>query len=161
LQSPTVAEVKFLRQGKKLERKKSRKKGLSPVIAVLLMIAIAVAAAVLVYVWSMGLVGTLTGGGGQQTKEQLVLDAYLWQGGTMTLYLRNVGSNNVVLDAIYVSGTQVASTMSTVISVQAPVATVPLSLTSSSYTSGVAYTVKCVTKDGGVFTFSLTYGKGA
>ena len=144
-----------------MEKNKSKKKGVSPVIAVLLMIAIAVAAAILVYVWSMGLIGTLTGGGGQQTREQIIVDAYLWQGNTMTLYFRNVGSADVVLDAIYVSGTPVASSMNTIISVQSPVVSVNVATPSGSYTQGVAYTIKCVTKTGGVFSFSITYGKGA
>ena len=56
-----------------MRKNRSNEKGVSPVIAVLLMIAIAVAAAILVYVWSMGIIGTLTGGGGQQVKEQVIL----------------------------------------------------------------------------------------
>lgn len=143
-----------------MKRNNQRKKGVSPVIAVLLMIAIAVAAAILVYVWSMGLIGTLTGGGGQQTREQIIVDAYTWKTDTMTLYFRNVGSSEVVLDAIYVSGTPVASSMSTVLSVQGPVQPITVT-TSGTFTQGVAYTIKCVTKTGGVFTFSLTFGGGA
>ena len=142
----------------KLERV-SNKKGVSPVIATLLMIAIAVTAAILVYVWSMGLIGTLTTGGGQQVREQVILDSYRWNAtsSTMTLYLRNVGSSVVVLDAIYVGGTQVASNMGSTIAVQGPVVTVSIT-PSGSYTSGVAYTVKCLTKTGGVFTYSCIYG---
>jgi len=157
----TVIISLYGNEEKKLKRNKSRKKGVSPVIAVLLMIAIAVAAAILVYVWSMGLIGTLTGGGGQQTREQIIVDAYTWKSDTMTLYFRNVGQTEVVLDAIYVSGTPVASSMSTVLSVQSPVVSVSVTTPSGSFTQGVAYTIKCVTKTGGVFTFSLTYGKGA
>jgi flagellin-like protein len=62
-------------------------KAVSPVIATLLMIAIAVAAAILVYVWSMGLVGTLQGTGGQQTREQLIMEAYDATGTQWTLYI--------------------------------------------------------------------------
>jgi len=143
-----------------LKRNKEKKKGVSPVIAVLLMIAIAVAAAILVYVWSMGLIGTLTGGGGQQTREQLIVDAYTWKGAQMELYFRNVGSAEVVLDAVYISGTPVASSMGQVLTVLGPVQPVTIP-TGATYTQGVAYTIKCVTKTGGVFTFSLTYGGGA
>ena len=143
-----------------MKRNNQRKKGVSPVIAVLLMIAIAVAAAILVYVWSMGLIGTLTGGGGQQTREQIIIDAYVWKGSDMALYFRNVGSSEVVLDAIYVSGTPVASSMEQILTVLGPVE--PITVTpSGTFTQGVAYTIKCVTKTGGVFTFSLTYGGGA
>lgn len=133
-------------------------KGVSPVIAVLLMIAIAVAAAILVYVWSMGLIGTLTTGGGSQTREQVIVDAYAWNAtGDMTLYLRNVGSAEVILDAVYVGGSVASTDMASTLPVLGPVETVVVT-PSGTYTSGVAYTVKAITKTGGVFTFSLICG---
>jgi len=122
------------------------------------MIAIAVAAAILVYVWSMGLIGTLTTGGGSQTREQVIVDAYAWNAtGDMTLYLRNVGSAEVILDAVYVGGSVASTDMASTLPVLGPVETVVVT-PSGAYTSGVAYTVKCITKTGGVFTFSLICG---
>ncbi len=133
-------------------------KGVSPVIAVLLMIAIAVAASILVYVWSMGLIGTLTTGGGSQTREQVIVDAYAWNAtGDMTLYLRNVGSAEVILDAVYVGGNVASTNMASTLPVLGPVETIVVT-PSGSYTSGVAYTVKAITKTGGVFTYSLIFG---
>ncbi len=133
-------------------------KGVSPVIAVLLMIAIAVAASILVYVWSMGLIGTLTTGGGSQTREQVIVDAYAWNAtGDMTLYLRNVGSAEVILDAVYVGGNVASTNMASTLPVLGPVETIIVT-PSGTYTSGVAYTVKAITKTGGVFTFSLICG---
>lgn len=134
-------------------------KGVSPVIAVLLMIAIAVAAAILVYVWSMGLIGTLTTGGGSQTREQVIVDAYSWNASTnaITLYTRNVGSSEVVLDAVYVGGAMASTNMGTTLPVLGPVIQVDVT-PGGTYTSGVAYTVKAITKTGGVFTFSLICG---
>ncbi len=147
-----------------MRKPKSNEKGVSPVIAVLLMIAIAVAAAILVYVWSMGIVGTLTGGGGQQVKEQLIMDAYKWPGpdAQITMYVRNVGNAEVILDAVYVGGLNIATDMGTVIPVQGPVITVNLDAagTGGTFTSGVAYTLKLVTKTGGVFSFSVVCGSG-
>lgn len=147
-----------------MRKPKSNEKGVSPVIAVLLMIAIAVAAAILVYVWSMGIVGTLTGGGGQQVKEQLIMDAYKWPGPSaqITMYVRNVGNAEVILDAVYVGGLNIATDMGTVIPVQGPVITVNLDAagTGGTFTSGVAYTLKLVTKTGGVFSFSVVCGSG-
>ena len=145
----------------KMRKNKSTKKGVSPVIAVLLMIAIAVAAAILVYVWAMGLIGTLTGTGGQQVKEQIIMDAYNWQGtgGTMTLYLRNVGSSQVVVDAIYVGGASAASGLSSQLNLQSTASVFSVTVpTSISATSGVGYTVKVITKTGGVFSFSVICG---
>lgn len=122
------------------------------------MIAIAVAAAILVYVWSMGLIGTLTTGGGSQTREQVIVDAYAWNAtGDMTLYLRNVGSAEVILDAVYVGGNVASTDMASTLPVLGPVETVVVT-PSGTYTSGVAYTVKAITKTGGVFTFSLICG---
>src|SRR3989337_1042901 len=68
-------------------------KAVSQVIAALLLIAIAVAAAILLYVFSIGLLGSLGTGGGQQTKEQLIMEAYNWDltTGDLQLTLRNVG----------------------------------------------------------------------
>jgi len=134
------------------------RKGVSPVIAVLLMVAIAVAASILVYVWSMGLIGTLTTGGGQQVREQVILEAYNWTKPTkLELYLRNVGNTEVTVDAVYLAGKQISSNMSSVLSVQGP--PVQISITPpTGLTSGVAYTVKVVTKTGGVFTYSVICG---
>ena len=134
-------------------------KGVSPVIAVLLMIAIAVAAAILVYVWSMGLIGTLTTGGGAQVREQVILDAYAWNStdSTITMYLRNVGNSEVELDAVYVGGAVADSDMGTDLPVQGPVVTVTVT-PAGTYTEGVSYTVKAITKTGGVFTYALIFG---
>jgi flagellin-like protein len=67
-------------------------RGVSQIIAALLLIAIAVAAAILLYVFAIGLLGNLGSSGGAQTKEQLIMEAYNWSGNTITLTVRNVGS---------------------------------------------------------------------
>ena len=91
-------------------------RAVSNIIAALLLIAIAVAAAVLLYVFSFGLLGSLGSSGGQQTKEQVVMEAYTWSTGctgTLTLTLRNVGPAAVNLgtaagDAdFFVNGVQI------------------------------------------------------
>ena len=71
-------------------------RAVSQVIAALLLIAIAVAAAILLYVFSIGLLGNLSGSGGQQTKEQVIMEAYNFppnQG--LMITVRNVGSATV------------------------------------------------------------------
>ena len=134
---------------------KVSKKAVSPVIATLLMIAVAVAASVIVYVWSAGLLGTLMGGGGAQVKEQVILEAYDWLAtGDLKLYLRNVGSTDVEIAAVYVGGTQ-DSTATGVISVKESML---LTATPGTVSVGTAYTVKVVTKTGGVFSFSCIAG---
>ena len=135
------------------------RKAVSPVISVLLMVAVAVAAAILVYVWSMGLIGTLQTGGGSQTREQIELDAYNWTTTTLYLHLRNVGASDVIVDAVYIGGEKatVTPTSLVVLGGAVKVDVTPV----GSFTVGVAYTIKVVTKSGGVFTFSCIYGRGA
>jgi len=136
------------------------RKAVSPVISVLLMVAVAVAAAILVYVWGMGLIGTLQTGGGSQTREQVELDAYNWKDpGTLSLYLRNVGASDVTVDAVYIGGVEatVTDTLLTVLAGAVKVDVTPV----GTFTAGVAYTVKVVTQSGGVFTFSCICGRGA
>jgi len=148
--------------GRKLNRK-----AISPVIATLLMIAIAVAASILVYVWSMGLVGSLQGTGGQQTREQLIMEAYNAtapsSGGTWTLYMRNVGPTTVEVAAVYIEGTNVTSfTLKPSSLSPGNAGTLTLTLpTGVSFYSGAAYTVKVVTKSGAVFSYSVIAGRAA
>ena len=84
------------------------KKGVSPVIATLLLIVIAVAAAVVTYTFVMGFVGTSTASA-STVQGQLTYDAYKVEGTTgnasITIYLRNIGGKSVIVDAVYVAGT--------------------------------------------------------
>jgi flagellin-like protein len=135
------------------------RKAVSPVIATLLMIAIAVAAAILVYVWSMGLIGSLQGTGGQQTREQLIMEAYVATTSPLTLYIRNVGPTTSVVSAVYIEG--VEATIGGVTS-YAPGSTGTLTITpGQTLTAGVGYTVKIVTASGAVFSYSIVYGRAA
>ena len=81
------------------------KKGVSPVIATLLLIVIAVAAAVVTYTFVMGFVGTSTA---STLQGQLTYDAYKVEGTTgdanITIYLRNIGGKAVTVNAVYVAG---------------------------------------------------------
>ena len=80
-----------------------KRRGISPVIAVLLLIVIAVAAAVLTYVW---LTGYLTSQFGSvqttQLGEQLKIEAAkLETNGYYEIYVRNIGDANVFIDTVY------------------------------------------------------------
>jgi flagellin-like protein len=141
----------------KIGRFKVSQRAVSPVIATLLMIAIAVAASIIVYVWSIGLLGGLMGSGGSQTKEQLIMEAYNWvTSSTLTFTLRNVGSSTVTVAAIYLGGNSLVSSGTGTIAIgnfqsysMSP---------GSSYTSGASYTLKVVSTTGGVFAFSVING---
>jgi len=145
----------------KIGNRKLNRKAISPVIATLLMIAIAVAASILVYVWSMGLVGSLQGTGGQQTREQLIMEAYVATATPFTLYIRNVGPTTSVIAAVYVEGISASFGGSIT---YAPGSTGTLIVTPSSsitLTPGAAYVVKIVTASGAVFSYSIIYGRAA
>ena len=140
---------------------RTSRRAVSPVIATLLMIAIAVAAGILVYVWSMGIVGTLQSSGGQQTKQQLVMEAYSALGGTSWIFnLRNPGSATLQVAAVYVNGTSCTFTPTTLTIQPAKSAQVTVSVSGlSGLTLGVGYPIKIVTVDGAVFTFTVIYGR--
>jgi flagellin-like protein len=84
------------------------KKGVSPVIATLLLIVIAVAAAVVTYTFVMGFVGTSTASA-STIQGQLICDVYKVEGkygnANITIYLRNIGGKAVTVNAVYVAGT--------------------------------------------------------
>jgi flagellin-like protein len=146
-------------------------RGVSQVIAALLLIAIAVAAAILLYVFSIGLLGSLGSSGGQQTKQQLIMEAYNWPGGDpggpISLTIRNVGS--AAIDAthtdVFVNGLA-AGTLGdggcaiTLTPTQSCVASVdvPTAPGSPTWVPGSAYPLKLVSPDGGVFSYSVIDG---
>ena len=78
-------------------------KGVSPVIAVVLMIAVAVAIAVVVYAWASGFTSEKTGAETAEA-EQLVLESQNLSGGALYVYIRNATSTVAVLDAVYRDG---------------------------------------------------------
>ncbi len=144
-------------------------RAVSNIIAALLLIAIAVAAAVLLYVFAIGLLGSLGSSGGQQTKEQVIMEAYSFPstGATLTVVLRNVGSSseNLAGADYFVNGIK-ANTPATISICASPSAVPPggscqaiLAFTfTSTLTAGAAYPFKIVTPTGGVFSYSVIYG---
>jgi len=141
----------------KIGKFRVRRKALSPVIATLLMVAIAVAAAIITYVWSMGLLGGLMGTGGQQTKEQLIMEAYDWTtSGTLKLVVRNVGSSSVTVASIYLEGKNIGN-YTTNIAIGSTSAFTISGL--SGYSNGASYVAKLVTATGGTFTTSVICGR--
>jgi len=81
------------------------KRGVSPVIATLLLVAIAVAAAVLTYGWVSGMFSTLSG----QAQTQIKIESAKFVAGTAQDYInvtiRNTGSATVTVDLIKVKNT--------------------------------------------------------
>jgi flagellin-like protein len=76
------------------------KKGVSDVIAVLLMIAIAVAASLIAYAWVMGYLGGTT----RKVGNSIAIQSYAQNGGNLEVWVQNVGTGTVTLDSLYVNG---------------------------------------------------------
>jgi flagellin-like protein len=138
-------------------------RAVSQIIAALLLIAIAVAAAILLYVFSIGLLGSLGSGGGQQTKEQLILEAYSWGTSGIVATFRNVGPAAINIGGadMFINGIAVTtnpfSATPTLTPQQAATATIAVP-GAASCTPGVAYVLKVVTPDGAVFSYSAIDG---
>jgi len=80
-----------------------KNKGISPVVATVIIVAIAIALAIAVALWASGLVGIFT-----RFEEVKVISAYaeLKTGGgfTVTLDLKNTGSADATLDNVVING---------------------------------------------------------
>ncbi|MGD0175553.1 MAG: archaellin/type IV pilin N-terminal domain-containing protein [Candidatus Bathyarchaeia archaeon] len=141
-------------------------RAVSNIIAALLLIAIAVAAAVLLYVFSIGLLGSLGSSGGQQTKEQVIMEAYSFSNvaGPLVVTLRNVGSSseNLATADYFVNGVLGTATVTNCSSsAVTPGGSCNVSVAlgaGATLISGAAYPFKIVTPTGGVFSYSVIAG---
>ena len=156
----------------------SARRGVSPIIATLLLIAIAVAAGIIVYVFTGSITGSLTQGGGAQVSEQISMDAYSYPsaGTTPVLVLRNVGGSSITINQVYFDGnlcqasgvtctlaptltTAGGCTAATLPSVCSTGSYTQVTLAVSSQTVGTSHIIRIVTADGGTFTFTIIAGR--
>jgi len=82
------------------------RKGISPLIATLLLIAIAVAASVLTYSWVMSMVGTQSA----QAQTQIRIDSVTWNAGKYTILVRNTGSVAATIESVSIRTNEAGST---------------------------------------------------
>lgn len=76
-----------------------KRKGISPLIATLLLIAIAVAASVLTYSWVMSMIGSQS----SQAQTQLRVDAITYLADDQfNITVRNTGSTDAILESVWV-----------------------------------------------------------
>ncbi len=144
--------------------RKTRKKAVSPVIATLLLILIAVAAAILVYVWVTGYTSSMTKTGTPELEEKIKVEAVgvsSTDKKTVTVYFRNIGDVQAVIDTIYIiNATDGSILSSTVLSTK--ITLTPGELGTATVTSGTAlsagqtYIVKVVTTNGVEASLSFT-----
>ena len=83
------------------------KKGISPILATLLLIVIAVAAVVVTYAWVMTFTGTTI----QQAGVMLSKENVSWKSGSVSVTIRNTGTSNAKIVSAYMgtSATNLAS----------------------------------------------------
>jgi flagellin-like protein len=83
-----------------LAKKLTSKKGVSPILAALLLIVIAVASAVITYAWVTTFTTTQTTTAGKVIKyDSQVINA---TSNMVTVYVRNWGTEDVTLDKVYI-----------------------------------------------------------
>ena len=134
------------------------RKGVSTYISVLLLIVVVIAGGILIYGYTMGWFGRL---GGEGEMGTLSLDESSANATFIKVYVRNVGSSSVTLDAAYVDGDLVAPAgvyvddvvISTPTSIaQGAVVTVEITNTG---VSGTTYQVRLVAVDNTQLVFSV------
>ena len=137
------------------------RKGVSTYISVLLLIVVVIAGGILIYGYTMGWFGRL---GGEGEMGTLSFDEASADGSanTITVYVRNVGSSSVTLDAVYVEGSVLPDVNVTVNTVAITTAT-PITegavgtvvITKGGLDSGSTYEVRLVGVDNTQLVFSV------
>jgi len=146
------------------------KRAVSELLAALLVITITVAGFTVFYLYSVGLFGQLQGAQPQQPYvDRIALEFYDWTNpAQLKMEIRNVGSSNVVIRAVYINANNVTtitwgSAPNTCPSGNLAVqASCLLQLTQPSglnLTPGIAYSVVFSTARGGQIRLSATFGQ--
>jgi hypothetical protein len=134
-----------------------RRRGVSVIIATLLLIAIAVAAGILVYVFVNGLAGSLTTGGGQQTTERLQMQSFNFAlspqacactSQILQIFLQNSGSSSTTISSIYYDGN--------LLTITAPFTSAAVALNTIGYTAAATPLVYTATSATLVNDFTAT-----
>jgi len=94
----------------------ARRRAVSTLVATILMINTAIVMGAVMIAWAMGLIGTYQGGTqiqymliGERAQEAIVIENVWLQGGaTIRVFVRNVGSRDAEIKAVYVNGTSVS-----------------------------------------------------
>ena len=139
-------------------------KGISPVIATIILVLIAVVAGVLLWLWTSGFTSALPAQQ-QVLYERIKIEGVkvTKDGGTtsITAYVRNVGNVEVKISTVYIlkpDGTIVEEhNLASATSVSpGNFATVEVTVTKT-YTAGYVYTIKVVTANGAEATYTFVW----
>lgn len=140
----------------------SSRRGVSEIIAALLIVCITVSAGTLFAAYASGVMGRLQSTVAQPYTEQLTLEYYNWltvaSGPTLTI--RNDGAAPITFADYFIQGVKITPSNNNCpsqLSVQSS-CTLTFPPTGLTVTSGIAYMVKFVGNDGTIFTFSCIAG---
>lgn len=139
-------------------------KGVSPIIATIILVLIAIAAGVMLWLWVSGFI-TSTPAQQPALNERIKIDAVNISSSKskLSIYVRNMGSTNVNITAAYIlttSNTAIAyQTYSNVIISPGQVTKIDMDITSDSANikSGYAYVAKVVTANGVEATYTFVW----
>jgi len=148
-------------------------KGISPVIATIILVLIAVVAGVLLWLWTSGFTSVLPAQQ-QALYERIKIEGVKVDTTTtpnkVIAYVRNVGNVKVKISTVYIlypngtiieipSSITVTDLAGTTITSVSPgsVAKVEVTVTSSYYSAGYAYVIKVVTANGGEATYTFVW----
>jgi flagellin-like protein len=144
------------------------KKGVSPIIATVILVLIAVAAGVMLWLWVSGFAST-TPAQQQALNERIRIDAVQISTTdnttTVTIYVRNMGNSGVKIGAAYILDTTGiikatnTSTNTNKLPTVSPgsVDTVKVDVSSAGLQPGYAYVAKVVTINGVEATYTFVY----
>jgi len=139
----------------------AKRRGVSPVIATLLLIVIAVAAAVLTYVWITGYIGRTTSATETpQLQEKIKINAVTVTSNSVSISVANIGNVNVTLAGAYIlfqNGTVVNNCRNSLtINLQPGGITDTVQISNCALTKGLTYIAKVVTAKGTEATYTFT-----
>ena len=147
------------------------RKGISPIIAVLLLVIIAVAAAILTYLWVLGYIGTVQQQGGTESLQERIkiegIEVDTTNNYITVVYVRNIGDVQTTIDMVYLldpsgvvdtANVDVDIAPQTLATINQDEAGNPLQLApTGGLQPGVTYIVKVVTETGAEATYTFTY----
>uniref|UniRef100_A0A7C4FHW8 Flagellar biosynthesis protein FlaG n=1 Tax=Ignisphaera aggregans TaxID=334771 RepID=A0A7C4FHW8_9CREN len=134
------------------------RKGVSPIIATVILVLIAVAAGVMLWLWVSGFAST-TPAEQRALNERIRIDAVEVKDSTVTIYVRNIGNVEVKISAAYILDTSniiIASNTSTSqMPTIGPGEVKEVKVSESELDPGYAYRVRVVTASGVEATYTF------
>lgn len=144
----------------KLSKLLKSKKAISPIFATLILIAIAVIAGIVVYMFTSGTIGTLTGGGAAAQEKAAVQGVTVAADGSLTIYAGCVEGGPITITGAIIkdaSGKTLAAPDITTLDPTLPADGSLVTLQTdavSGYVATDSYTVTLTSSNGGAFVSS-------